>query len=334
MNKQRKRRTQITTEIIQLVRKAIERNKSTREISEQIELSYNSTLLLVGKICNGRSDAEILGAKKGPKIKPNTEIKSQIMSMLSEDNSLTQAAIKDGLAEAGVVRSQGFISTTLKQMEMTRKRLVKVPIERNSPRVLDLRRTYALELQHYALEKLIYLDETGFNLHTSTNYGYSPKNSKAYIMTPANKGINISLMAAIGMSGVIAYQLRDGAYNGDSFLLFIQSQLLSYFRDHPHSIILMDNCRFHHRSDILRVFNENNIIYKFLPPYSPHLNPIEEYFGELKATYKAIRPLSQTRLVVKERVLDLIKSRSGNFRSLFERARNLIPTALARMPFI
>lgn len=106
-------------------------------------------------------------------------------------------------------------------MEYTRKRLLIIQHGRNSPRILDIRRDDALQMKHHSNENIIYLDKTGFNLHTHTNYGYSPKNSKAYINVPANKGVNLSLMAAISVNGVVGYRLQGGAYNGQPLISFI-----------------------------------------------------------------------------------------------------------------
>ena len=65
--------------------------------------------------------------------------------------------------------SQSFVSRILNKMNITRKRLTKIPIERNSIRILDSRQSYARDVINYTNEKFLYLDETGFNLHTSTN---------------------------------------------------------------------------------------------------------------------------------------------------------------------
>ena len=153
-------------------------------------------------------------------------------------------------------------------------------------------------------------------------------------MIPANKGVNISLMAAISLNGIISYELSDGAYNGNKFINFISEKLVPYFNNNPDSILIMDNCRFHHSVDVIRILTANNINYKFLPPYSPQLNPIEEFFGELKANYKLIRPLSKNRETIKSRVSSLLENRTGNFVLTFERAKNFLLQAAARRPFI
>jgi hypothetical protein len=54
-----------------------------------------------------------------------------------------------------------------------------------------------LEISFVPVENLVYLDETGVNLHQSKNYGYSPINEKAYKIVNGNRGQNISCMVVI-----------------------------------------------------------------------------------------------------------------------------------------
>jgi transposase len=48
----------------------------------------------------------------------------------------------------------------------------------------------------------------------------------------------------------------------------------------------MDNASFHHTDGILQMCEDAGVILLYLPPYSPDLNPIEEFFAELKAFIK------------------------------------------------
>ena len=93
-------------------------------------------------------------------------------------------------------------------------------------------------------------------------------------MFPANKGVNISLMAAIDINGVISYELKDGAYNGIPFINFFTEKLLLYFKNKLTSVLIMDNSRFHNNVDVIKLLKFNKVNYKFLPPYSYQLNPI------------------------------------------------------------
>jgi transposase len=48
----------------------------------------------------------------------------------------------------------------------------------------------------------------------------------------------------------------------------------------------MDNASFHHTERIEQMCAEAGVRLLYLPPYSPDLNPIEEFFAELKAFIK------------------------------------------------
>jgi transposase len=48
----------------------------------------------------------------------------------------------------------------------------------------------------------------------------------------------------------------------------------------------MDNASFHHTERIEQMCHDAGVKLVYLPPYSPDLNPIEEFFTELKAFIK------------------------------------------------
>ncbi|KAF7684944.1 hypothetical protein CDIK_4307 [Cucumispora dikerogammari] len=100
------------------------------------------------------------------------------------------------LEKDNIKRSRPTISKSLKRMNISRKSLSTVPSDRNSPRVIVLRYSYGRECELFSSENFAYLDETGFNLHTTTNYGYSLVNTKAFVNVVSNRGQNISLLAA------------------------------------------------------------------------------------------------------------------------------------------
>ena len=51
----------------------------------------------------------------------------------------------------------------------------------------------------------------------------------------------------------------------------------------PKSVLIMDNASFHHTDRITELCSNASVKLLYLPPYSPDLNPIEEFFAELKA---------------------------------------------------
>ena len=50
----------------------------------------------------------------------------------------------------------------------------------------------------------------------------------------------------------------------------------------PNSIVVMDNASIHHVDSVVDTILSVEALVRFLPPYSPDMNPIEEVFGEVK----------------------------------------------------
>ena len=55
----------------------------------------------------------------------------------------------------------------------------------------------------------------------------------------------------------------------------------------PKSIIIMDNASVHKGERVQELISEVGALLRFLPAYSPDLNPIEEVFAEAKGYLKA-----------------------------------------------
>lgn len=51
----------------------------------------------------------------------------------------------------------------------------------------------------------------------------------------------------------------------------------------PKSVLVMDNASFHHFERITQMRADAGVKLIYLPPYSPDLNSIEEFFAELKS---------------------------------------------------
>ena len=66
------------------------------------------------------------------------------------------------------------------------------------------------------------MDETGFNLHSTNNYGYSPANVDAIRHITANRGRDISLIAIMSLHQFANFNFIDGVYTGETFVEFLK----------------------------------------------------------------------------------------------------------------
>lgn len=131
------------------------------------------------------------------------------------------------------------------------------------------------------------------------------------------KKINLMAMIQIDNPDVpIVCNLVDGNSNGEKFLEFVTS-LCQNGHIKPGDIVILDNASYHRSSEIEEdledIQEEYQFTFKYLPTYSPELNPIELIFAFLKNTLRATldesRPfIIQFLLVVAKVTQDLVFS--------------------------
>ena len=86
---------------------------------------------------------------------------------------------------------------------------------------------------------------------------------------------------ALRLSGLTAPMILDGPMNGDAFLAYIEQVLVPTLD--PGDLVVMDNLPAHRRAGVRAAINAAGARMRFLPPYSPDFNPIENAFAKLKA---------------------------------------------------
>jgi transposase len=82
--------------------------------------------------------------------------------------------------------------------------------------------------------------------------------------------------------------VADGAMTGPLFLKYIQEFLCPTLR--PGDIVIADNLRSHKVAGVKEALAAVGAHLRYLPPYSPDLNPIEQLFAKLKALLRKTAP--------------------------------------------
>lgn len=162
------------------------------------------------------------------------------------------------------------------------------------------RRTYRFSIGVELPSWLVFLDES--SLDTRVTYrlnGWSWRGQRARVRSHFVRGNrcvgaswcmrithrhSYSILPAITIDGMLYSELRRGAFDGDSFLAYLE-RLLPLMSPYPgpRSVLVMDNCAIHHVPGVAELCESYGVKLVYLPPYSPDLNPIEEFFSALKA---------------------------------------------------
>jgi transposase len=127
----------------------------------------------------------------------------------------------------------------------------------------------------------------------------------------------------------------NGAANAVIFTEFLEE--LAPFLPQQ-AVIVMDNVRFHHGHQVQQWAMENHHAYRieYLPPYSPELNPIEEFFHMEKTAYRKLnRPVARDRVLMRARMLVVLESLlNRDLSGLFRHMRANLAIAFAGQPLL
>ncbi|KAI7790162.1 hypothetical protein IRJ41_011132 [Triplophysa rosa] len=228
--------------------------------------------------------------------------------MVVENNAIRLREIKSAFIEDNNIFeniqtvSISTIDRVLKRHQMNMKQLYTVPFERNGERVKELLYQY-VQIKHRIMEleareplhSFIYMDEAGFNL------------TKPTVDVPGQQGGNITMSAAISKNGVLTHIPIIGPYNTERLVTFLdtlyrdlipEQERSQIGDDLPKYVIVWDNVSFHSSNIIRQWFAAHNrMLMEFLSPYSPFLNPIEEFFSAWRLKVYDRQPHTQMTLL-------------------------------------
>lgn len=88
------------------------------------------------------------------------------------------------------------------------------------------------------------------------------------------------------MTGMVAPMVLDGPINGDWFEAYVAHVLVPELR--PGDTVIMDNLSSHKREAVRKRIEAAGATQRFLPPYSPDFNPIENAFSRPNAMRLAL----------------------------------------------
>jgi transposase len=130
-----------------------------------------------------------------------------------------------------------------------------------------------------------FVDESGINLALTRLYGRARRGQRAVGSTPINYGENITLVGALGLSGLAAPMMIAGAIDGEVFRVWTERGLCPMLE--AGDIVVMDNLQAHKVRGMREAIEGRGARLIYLPPYSPDLSPIEACWSKIKTALRA-----------------------------------------------
>ena len=136
-------------------------------------------------------------------------------------------------------------------------------------------------------EDLIYLDESGIENSINRGYARAHRGKKIFGEITGNRKQRVSVIAGLEQKRLISPLEFEGHCDTELFNLWLERCLLPEVA--PGKTLILDNASFHKSERTRELVKSKGCFLKFLPTYSPDLNPIENHWAILKARIKKHR---------------------------------------------
>jgi transposase len=135
-------------------------------------------------------------------------------------------------------------------------------------------------------ERLVFLDESGVTTRMARTHARAPRGQRAYGSIPLGSWQRLTMLGALACEGLVATMSIEASTT--VLLAYLEQVLVPKLRQvKPDAILVMDNLRPHHATQVRDLLAQAGIGLLYLPRYSPEFNPIEQAWAKMKERLKA-----------------------------------------------
>ena len=156
--------------------------------------------------------------------------------------------------------------------------------EQDRPDVAAARAELKAEQSSLRGKRLVFIDETSVTTKMVRHSGRSPRGERLVASVPHGHWKTLTFIAGLRINGLTAPYVIDGAMDGPTFMAYVEQVLVPTLA--KGDIVFADNLRTHKIDGVRQAIDAVGATLRYLPAYSPDLNPIEMAFSKLKAALR------------------------------------------------
>ena len=158
--------------------------------------------------------------------------------------------------------------------------------EQQRPDVLKRRREWFAGQLDLDPSRLVFIDETGASTNLARKGGRCRRGRRLRASVPHGHYKTVTLVAGVRLRGLVAQKVFDRPINAALFEEWVETCLVPTLS--KGDIVVMDNLPAHKGPRVEKLVKAAGAELRYLPPYSPDMNPIEKAFSKLKAYLRKI----------------------------------------------
>jgi len=178
------------------------------------------------------------------------------------------------------------------------------PTEQQREDVKIKRETWKSEQPEMPVCRLVFLDETGINTGMTRLYGRASSHERVVDYTPDIRFERTTVLSSVRVSGEMVPLIFEGSLDGDMFREYIAQCLAPTLE--PGDMVIMDNLSSHKVEGVIEPIIAAGATVRYLPPYSPDLNPIELMWSKIKAYLKKMK--ARTKETLEQALIEALDS--------------------------
>jgi len=144
--------------------------------------------------------------------------------------------------------------------------------------------------------RLVFIDETGIDTRMTRAHASAARGERAVGKVPRGRWERLTVLGALALDGIVASRSVAAATGTAVFLAFTEEVLIPVLRDRPDALVVMDNLGAHKAEAVRGALDRAGLAHRYLPSYSPDMNPIEQAWSKLKAGLRAVGARSREAL--------------------------------------
>ena len=261
---------------------AVETGASRHEAAERFEVSVSSAIKWLQRWHESRSAAP---KPRGGSVSPLQEFATAILALVAEQPDLTLVETVAALRKRRIKTSRSSLWRFLDRHNITLKKSLQAA-ERQRADVARARRRWMRALGMLDPARLVFIDETAVSTNLVRLHGRAPRGERVIGSVSLGTWETITFVAARRYHEMIAPMVVEGAMTGEMFLAYVEQCLVPTLK--RNDIVVMDNCRVHLGPAIREVIEKARATLRYLPKYSPDLNPIEMPYSKFKTFLRKV----------------------------------------------
>ena len=160
--------------------------------------------------------------------------------------------------------------------------------EQDTPENRQRREAWQEQIKPVDPRLWVFVDESGATTEMTRRYGRAPRGERVREAAPCwPLEHTLTLLGAMSTEGLLATMTVESPTDGDVMRAYLEQVLCP--RLQPGQIVVMDNLSAHKVPGVRELLEAAGAELRYLPPYSPDFNPIEQCWGKVKQKLRSLK---------------------------------------------